>query len=749
MTPGSPTKILYVIAQLTLGGTERQLLQLIERLDRTRFSPEVVAFNPGGPLEGSFASTATLHMLPKRPLTEAKVLLSLASLMRRIRPAIVHTSLFPANWRGALAGTLAGAPHLVASVRNMGDWMGPARRAMERLAARRADAVVVNSAAVGRFLTEAVGVPPRKLRLVPNGVDLDAFRPRRDTDPDLRSELWGGEPVEVVGAVMSLTPKKNPALLLEAAARVTARRPSTRFVIAGDGALRSDLESKIVALRLQGKVRLLGLRRDVPDVLRALDLLALTSEREGCPNAVLEAMATGVPAVATDVGGTADLILDGVTGRLVPPADPDALARALLEILSTPDLARRMGRSALDRARTEYGIHRMVERTERIYEDLLAHAGAERSLVRPSVAVPGGTTPPRSHGVPPAAPPAPAAPPLPFVSVVVPVRNEALHLGRCLDAILAQDYPPDRMEVLVADGMSEDGTRAVVQEYSRRDARLRVVDNPGRIVPTGLNAAVRASRGDVVVRVDGHTMIEPDYVHQAISALRRTGADVVGGTMNAAGASVFGRSVALATSTPMGVGGSKFHYASREGPAESVYMGTFRRDVFVRFGWFDERFVRNQDDEFNYRVREAGGTVVLAPSMRSLYFTREAPGPLLKQYFQYGFYKVFVAALHPRMIRPRHLTPSLFMLGIAALAAAATVSLTAAAWLGAVLILHAGSALIMAGRAGRRDPAAWLLVPATTLILHLGYGAGFLIGGIAALLGRRPGLRRGALGSAP
>lgn len=337
---------------------------------------------------------------------------------------------------------------------------------------------------------------------------------------------------------------------------------------------------------------------------------------------------------------------------------------------------------------------------------------------------------------------------IPFVSVVLPVRNEAAHLGACLKAVEDQEYPGGRMEILVADGRSTDGTRDLVGERARLDPRIRLVDNPGRIVPTGLNAAIRLSRGDVIVRVDGHTIVERDYVRRGVEALTRTRADIVGGNMNAASSSLFGRAVAMATSTPMGVGGSRFHYSSREEPAETVYMGTFRRDVFDRFGWFDENLVRNQDDEFTYRVRESGGKVFLVPSMISRYTPRESPVRLLKQYFQYGFYKVRVARLHPKMMRPRHLTPSAFVLLLTVLAAAAPASAAAATALAALLVLHAAASLAFSARSGASDPAAWILVVPATLLLHAGYGAGFLAGAAALLLGREPGSVRSADGGA-
>jgi glycosyltransferase involved in cell wall biosynthesis len=336
----------------------------------------------------------------------------------------------------------------------------------------------------------------------------------------------------------------------------------------------------------------------------------------------------------------------------------------------------------------------------------------------------------------------------PFVTVVLPVRNEAAHLGACLSAVQEQDYPRDRMEILVADGRSTDGTRDLVAERTRLDPRIRLIDNPGRIVPTGLNAAIRACRGGVIVRIDGHTIVERDYVRRGVEALTRTRADVVGGNMSATSRSLFGRAVAMATSTPMGVGGSRFHYSNREEPAETVYMGTFRRDVFDRFGWFDENLVRNQDDEFTYRVRESGGSVFLVPSMMSRYTPRESPAKLLKQYFQYGYYKIRVARLHPRMMRPRHLAPSAFVLLLAFLAASAPASAAAAMALAALFGVHAAAALAFSARPGAADPAAWILVVPATLLLHVGYGAGFIAGSVGLLIGREPGSLRSADGGA-
>ncbi len=170
----------------------------------------------------------------------------------------------------------------------------------------------------------------------------------------------------------------------------------------------------------------------------------------------------------------------------------------------------------------------------------------------------------------------------PQVSVIIPIRNEAAQIEMGLRAILAQEYPAARMEILIADGMSTDGTRNIIHEQVTRHPQLdiQIFDNPGKIVPTGLNIALSRSRGEIIVRIDGHTIVAPDYIRQCVDALERAGADNVGGKMNAIGRNSYSRAVALATSTPFGVGGARFHYSDEEEWVDTVYMGAWPRAVF-------------------------------------------------------------------------------------------------------------------------------------------------------------------------
>ncbi|MDL1894836.1 glycosyltransferase family 2 protein [Anaerolineae bacterium CFX7] len=327
----------------------------------------------------------------------------------------------------------------------------------------------------------------------------------------------------------------------------------------------------------------------------------------------------------------------------------------------------------------------------------------------------------------------------PIVSVVIPIRNEARYIERCLKAVLTQDYPRERLEILVVDGMSEDNTREIVKQLfaarinqkSESDGLYRInqklLDNPERIVPTALNRGIRAARGAVIVRIDGHTIIEPDYVSRCVRALQETNADNVGGPMRAVSETYIGNVIALATSSPFGVGGARFHYAETAQWVDTVYMGAYPRAVFDRIGLFDEELVRNQDDEFNFRLTQVGGKIWLDPQIKSIYFSRGTLRGLWKQYYEYGFWKVRVIQKHGRPASLRHLVPALFVLALAGSALLSIVTQTPL-WFLLIAVPYALAALAASVIAARGTWRALVLLPIVFLTLHLSYGIGFLVG---------------------
>jgi glycosyltransferase involved in cell wall biosynthesis len=315
---------------------------------------------------------------------------------------------------------------------------------------------------------------------------------------------------------------------------------------------------------------------------------------------------------------------------------------------------------------------------------------------------------------------------LPFVSVVIPMRNEGAQFAQCLDAVLAQDYPADRLEVVVVDGGSDDESVAVIRDYSARNARMLVLQNPRRIVPTAMNIAIRAARGAIITRVDGHTRIASDYVRTGVEILQRTGADNVGGPMHPVGGGVFGDAVAIAMRSRFGIG-AYFHFGTEEREADTVYLGMWPRRVFERVGLFDEELVRNQDDEFNYRLRKMGGRIMFTPRMRSSYQNRQSLTRLARQFYQYGEWKVRVLQKHPRQMSWRHAVPPAFVAGLLALTAAAPFT-----WVGGAGAIAASAAYVsviavIAGRAAS-GWRTWGATMAAFIIIHLAWGSGVLSG---------------------
>lgn len=323
----------------------------------------------------------------------------------------------------------------------------------------------------------------------------------------------------------------------------------------------------------------------------------------------------------------------------------------------------------------------------------------------------------------------------PFVSVIIPVRNEGARLERCLNSVFAQDYPSNRMEVLVVDGMSTDGTREIVQAYAARHPNVRILANPGRIVPVGMNIGIRAATGVYIIRVDGHTVLPPNYVTLCVRYLEQTGADNVGGTMRAVGDGYLAQAIAVATSSPFGVGNSPFHYSNKAQWVDTVYLGAFRRETLERVGLYDESLVRNQDYELNYRIRKAGGRIFYSPEIFAYYYGRDSLAALWRQYHQYGLWKARVIARHPSSAQPRHFAAPLFAAGLLGLGVLAPALPFAGSLLGLQLILYTLASVTFSTREGLRKGLRFLpVLPLVFLVLHLSWGLGFLRGacGVAA-----------------
>ncbi len=319
---------------------------------------------------------------------------------------------------------------------------------------------------------------------------------------------------------------------------------------------------------------------------------------------------------------------------------------------------------------------------------------------------------------------------LPFVSVVMPVRNEAAFIERSLGAVLAQDYPQDRVEIIVADGMSTDGTRERLAALQVQHRQLKVVDNPGRIVSTRLNKAHPLATGDIVVRRDGHCEIAPDYVSRCVDHLRSGKANAVGGPIHTIGETHMASVIAIAMSSRFGVGGSAFRTITTGSMfTDTIPFPAYARQVIEQAGGYDEELIRNQDDEYNYRLRELGVKLLFASDVRSKYYSRSSLKSLWRQYFQYGYWKVRVMQKHPRQMQIRQFVPAAF---VAALVMCLVMApfLEAGWWLlGLVAAAYAVANLCATAVEIRKH--GWSMLPLLPVIfgtLHLSYGAGFWAG---------------------
>jgi glycosyltransferase involved in cell wall biosynthesis len=361
-----PLRLMFVITNMPVGGAETLLVDLIRRLDRSRFLPELVCLKELGPLGETLALEIPTYAGLLRNKWDAAVLWRLTRLMRRRRiDAVVTVGAGDKMFWGRLAARLAGAP-VVCSALHASGAVDRVQR-LNRLLAPITDAFIAVAEPHGRYLARHEGCPAAKIRVIPNGVDAERFRPRPPVAA-LREAIGLAADAPVAGIVAALRPEKNHQLFLRAAARVCRELPKARFLIIGDGPRRSELETLARALKIDEAVCFLGSRSDVPDLLSLVDVVALTSHMEASPVSILEAMAAEKPVVATRVGAVAETVRDGQTGYLAAAGDEAEIAQRMVELMRDRPRAAAMGRAGRERLLACGSIERMVAR----YQDLLA-----------------------------------------------------------------------------------------------------------------------------------------------------------------------------------------------------------------------------------------------------------------------------------------------------------------------------------------------------------------------------------------
>jgi glycosyltransferase involved in cell wall biosynthesis len=314
----------------------------------------------------------------------------------------------------------------------------------------------------------------------------------------------------------------------------------------------------------------------------------------------------------------------------------------------------------------------------------------------------------------------------------MPIRNEADFIERAVKSVLNNDYPAEKMEILVVDGLSNDATREIVRKLSQADGRIRMLDNPKRIVPTAMNIGLKVAKGEQFIRIDGHAEIPRDFITKSVQCLaEHPDAWVAGGPISTVADIYTGRAIAAAMCSPIGVGNSRFRLGDYEGWVDTLAFGTHHKWVVDKVGYFDEDLVRNQDDEFNLRIILAGGKIWMSQAIQSTYFSRGSLCRLWRQYFQYGFWRIRTLQKHKRPAGIRQVVPLAFVLSLLFLGLAGLLWRPFLVPLIAEAILYVLALAIGALDVGRKS--GWQYAPAAPLVfalLHFGYGLGSLWGAV-------------------
>jgi len=338
-----------------------------------------------------------------------------------------------------------------------------------------------------------------------------------------------------------------------------------------------------------------------------------------------------------------------------------------------------------------------------------------------------------------------AALPRPFVSIIVPCRNEERYIRRCLDSIVATDYPLDRLEVLIVDGRSDDGTREILAQYTSQHPWMRTLDNPKQITPAALNIGIRGASGELIMRMDAHAFYPPSYVSQLVTALQDTGAAAVGGRLVTLPAddSPVARAIAIAMAHPFGVGNSYFRIGVKtQRSVDHVPFFCCRKEAFARAGLFDEELVRHQDGDFSARLIKQGGRILLLPGVVAYYFARRSFRQAARMFHQYGYFKPLVARKLGRIMTARQLAPPALLLSLTTTGLLSAWVPAAGLLFGGILTAYAAAVVGCSAAVARKHGAACgLVIAALFPVLHVSYGLGFLrrVFELATGAARRPG----------
>lgn len=732
-------RILHLRASNFVGGPERQLLRHAQaQSDGDR---EILLGTFVGPTEG--------HELLQRAKENNLQTISLgASGLRALVQETVqvirsrHVDLVCAHgYKPDIVGILASRIAKVPIACFLRGWTGesPLVRAyeqMDRWALPFADRIVCLS----RSQAEKVRTHPllrTKIRIVCNAICAipDDENSRRQARTELRRRLNLADNCKIIASAGRLSPEKGVSDFISAIAEISRQFTSATFVVFGDGVMRGALEEQARKIGVHDRLAFAGFHADLSSILSGIDILVNPSHSEQMPNIVLEAMAAGIPVVATNVGAVAEIAGSDAVVRLVPPRNPDVLAQAIRSLLVSPEAASELGQAGRRRVLTTYSLGAQQRQFDALYEELLpsrsiASSAPTRSNTRTGTGAGVSLNP---------------APGGPRVSVVIPVRNEEAHIQSVLTQIEAQDYPHESIEVFVVDGNSDDRTRDVVNEFSKTSSiSVRLLPNPARLSSAGRNVGISAASGDYIVFVDGHCSIPSNHLlRDTVKLFEETGAaclcrpQPLTHPLNDS----FQEIVANVRATTLGHGrDSTIYEFEKEGVVNPSSSGaTYHRSVFEAVGRYDEHFDACEDVELNFRVFKAGLASYFSPKLAVDYCPRRNLSSLWKQMIRYGRGRCRLMLKHHDAFSIAQLLPTLFVLWMTAGIPLSVVSRPFRIVYLALLLLYfvtvAAFSLRLAWSRGWRH---LVFAPAVYLTIHAGLGVGFLSELVASLASQRP-----------
>jgi succinoglycan biosynthesis protein ExoA len=708
-------RILHLRSSIFIGGPERQILSYCalksERVERQTIATFVDQREGSVLIAGARAAgIATLSL----PTDSLKAISQLVDYVKAERIDVICGHGYKADILGLIAARLAKAK-FVPFLRGWTSEDPKVRffEALDRASLPFADRIVCLSSTHAAEIRNSFG-RDTKIRVVRNACpaekDLESVKRAARLQLEQRFSLAGDD--LLVACAGRLSPEKGTRYFLEAAVEIATAIPRARFFVFGDGPLRSELENSAAARSLADRLIFTGRLPEFPTLLPEIDLLINPSLKEQAPNVLLEAMGAAVACVATDAGAVAEISGESGTMLLTPRGDAHALAQASIAVLRDPGLASRLAQRGYQQLLKNYSIERQHQEFEDLIDELQSGEVPVESRSQEKL---------------------PPSTPSPFVSIVLPVRNEEEHIASLLDSLLAQDYDAQRFEILVCDGLSNDRTCDIVSDYQVRTGnRVRLIHNRAQRSGPGRNCGVRESRGDVIVFVDGHCALTDNRMLSNVARIfESTIADVIcrPQPLDATKESPVQRVVSAARRSVLGHGRDSTIYDldRRAYVAPDSSGAIYRKTVFDSVGFYDESFDACEDVEFNVRCRKAGMLAYTSPDVQVLYEARRTFTGLWKQMVRYGTGRARLVRKHPDTFSIAAIAPALLLAGSAVLLTASLFS-SAALWctIGIVALYSIAIAASSLSIASEHGFAIGIRAPLAYLCIHGGLGWGFL-----------------------